>query len=90
MTVPTGGDKGKDMIVVVSKCVEKYKAKNNGPPEQLIIFMLAVPGNQVNLVQENFCRRLEETVREAHPGSNMRLTCVMVNLRNSERFFSAG
>ena len=45
--------------------------------------MLAVPGDQVNLVQENFCRRLEETV-----GLNMRLTCIMVGLRNKERFFS--
>ena len=90
VNVPTGGDKYKYMLTVASKCVEAYATRNKCPPKELIVFMLAVPGDQVNLVQENFCRRLEETVRETHAGSNMRLTCVMVNLRNSERFFSAG
>ena len=90
VNVPAGGDKYKCMLTVASKCVDAYTTKNKCTPKELIVFMLAVPGDQANLVQENFCRRLEETVREAHPDSNMRLTCVMVNLRNSARFFSAG
>ena len=40
--------------------------------------MLAVPGDPVNLLQKNFAKVLEEKAN-----SHMKLTVVMVDLRNS-------
>ena len=47
--------------------------------------MLAVPGDPVNLLQKNFAKVLEEKAN-----SHMKLTVVMVDLRNSQRFFTVG
>jgi len=51
VTVASGGDKFKYMLTVVSKCIEGYATRNKVPPKELILFMLAVPGDQVNLIQ---------------------------------------
>ena len=76
------GDKYKYMVEIGVKVVEGYAARNKTPPKELIIFMLAVPGDQVNLLQDNFAKVLEEKVNTSY-NSSMRLTVVMVNLRNS-------
>ena len=52
--------------------------------------MLAVPKDQVNLIQEYFAKRIEKLVKDQQKESNMKLTVVMINLRNSERFFTLG
>ena len=76
------GDKYKYMVQVAAKIVDGYAARKKNPPKELIIFMHAVPGDQVNLLQENFAKVLEEKVNSTY-SSHMKLTVVMVNLRNS-------
>lgn len=49
--------------------------------------MNATPGDQVGQYQELFCKTLVARVNRAYQ-TNMKLCAVMVNLRNSERFFS--
>jgi aubergine-like protein len=49
--------------------------------------MNSSPGDQINLYQEHFAKVLIEKVNTTYQ-ANMRLTVVMVNLRNSERFFN--
>ena len=49
--------------------------------------MLAVPGDQVKLVIDNFAKKLESKVNENF-NCQMKVTVIMVNLRNSERFFT--
>ena len=51
--------------------------------------MLAVPGDQVNLVVDNFAKKLENNVNASF-NCQMKVTVIMVNLRNSERFFTLG
>lgn len=58
--------KFKEMLSVATECVKGYAARNKRPPEELIIFMLAVPGDQVNLLQENFCKPLEDDVNKSY------------------------
>jgi hypothetical protein len=58
-TTTCGSNKFTDMMGVATRCIEGYSKRNKGPPNELIIFMLAVPGDQVNLIQDNFCKPLE-------------------------------
>lgn len=41
------------MLKVAADCVAAYNTRNKGAPNEVIIFMNAVPGDQVNLIQEN-------------------------------------
>ena len=45
------------------------------------------PKDQINLYQQFFCSKLVNTVKE-NMHYDIRLTVVMVNLRNDERFFA--
>lgn len=76
-------DKYKSMLKVASECVKGYANRNKTPPKELIVFMLAVPGDQVNLVQDNFAKKLEQTVASTYNNFEMKVTVIMVNLRNS-------
>jgi aubergine len=77
------------MVTVVLKCLEGYVVRNKGVPSEMIVFMNCSPADQVNLYQQNFSRPIQEHIQKAHGGS-IRLTVLMVTLRNDERFFCMG
>ena len=79
-----GGGEGKfnDLLYVSEKCIEGYVGRNKSPPAELIIFMNATPGDQINQFQELFCKSLVAKVNRSYQ-TNMKLCAVMVNLRNS-------
>ena len=89
-TTKTGdGDKKFNaMLEVTLKCVEGYVARNKSPPSEMIIFLNASPGDQINLYQENYSKKLQENIQKTYNHS-VKLNVIMVNLRNSERFFTA-
>jgi len=82
-----GDRKFNAMLEVTLKCVEGYVARNKSPPKELIIFFNASPGDQINLYQENYSKKLQENFQKTY-SIEVRLTVIMVNLRNSERFFT--
>lgn len=84
-----GDRKFNAMQEVTLKVVEGYATRNKAPPKEMIIFLNASPGDQINLYQENYCRKLQENIKKAYNNHEVQLTVVMVNLRNSERFFTA-
>jgi aubergine len=83
-----GDRKFNAMLEVTLKCIEGYVSRNKSPPSEMIIFFNASPGDQINLYQENYCKKLQENVQKTYNHA-IRLTVAMVNLRNSERFFTA-
>ena len=71
-------NKYQHMLKVAADCVEAYNVRNKGIPKEVIIFMNAVPADQVNLIQENMAEKLKELYK-----GQVSLTIIMVNLRNS-------
>lgn len=90
-TVNTSLDKGNQkyqyMLNVTSSCIDAYVKRNKSAPKELIIFMNTSPGDQISLYQENFSAKLTEIIQKTY-NTTVALTVVMVNLRNSERFFT--
>ena len=84
--VSNKADKFRDMLVVTNKCISGYVVRNKSPPSELIVFMNAVPADQICQYQRLYCDRLIEEVREAY-NTTIRLAVVMVNLKVNERFF---
>lgn len=79
--------KYQSMLEVTMKCVSAYTSRNKDTPKELIVFMNTSPGDQINLYQENYSQKLKERVKSTF-NKEVDLTVVMVNLRNSERFFT--
>lgn len=74
------------MLGVAGDVVKGYAHRNKTPPKEMIIFMNGSPGDQINMIQSHFCQPLIEQIRSQY-NAEVDLTAVMVNLRNSERFF---
>lgn len=74
------------MLVVATKCVQGYIDRNKSSPSKVIIFLNGSPGDQISLFQEHFAKPLLNHLAQGN--SQIQLAVIMVNLRNSERFFS--
>eukprot|EP00178_Gracilaria_changii_P004779 TRINITY_DN1779_c0_g1_i2.p1 TRINITY_DN1779_c0_g1~~TRINITY_DN1779_c0_g1_i2.p1 ORF type:complete len:256 (-),score=40.38 TRINITY_DN1779_c0_g1_i2:34-801(-) len=88
-TINSDSDKKfQNMVYVTLKSVEGYVTRNKNPPSELVIFLNGSPGDQINLIQENYCKKVQEQIQQTY-NHNIKLTCALVNLRNTERFFTA-
>ena len=87
VTVKDSANKYLDMLAVATKCHEGYFKRLKRSADELIIFINAVPADQVKPINELFCQILRDQMKSAY-NKETKLTVIMVNLRNSERFFS--
>lgn len=74
------------MTTVVLNCLQAYTHKNRETPREMVIFMNSCSNDQINLYQDNFSTVLRNRIKDIYDRS-VKLTVVMVNLKNSERFF---
>ena len=51
------------LLEVATSCIKGYAKRNKAPPKELIVFMLAVPQDQINLIQEDFAKKIEKYVK---------------------------
>ena len=77
------------MINTAVSCIQGYATRNKAPPKTIVVFMLTVPEPQVNLIQENFALPLEKYVSDSYK-TDINIVVIMINLKNSERFFTVG
>ena len=83
-------DKFREMVSLILGSLKAYNSRNGALPKETIYFLNACAGSQLSIYDELLFRPLMERVREVygsqHP-ENMGVTFVMINLKNSERFF---
>ena len=87
--VDDNSEKFSKMVQITLKCIEDYKQRNKVPPKELIVFVNAVPADQVKMLQDNYAEVLKDKLPRAYE-RDVRIVVVMVNLRNTERFFTVG
>lgn len=77
------------MVTVTLNCIQSYCTRNKGVPKKVIIFMNSCTGDQVSLYRSLYVDALNNKMAEIYRNTDVKLTVVMVNLKNSERFFKA-
>lgn len=77
------------MVAATLSCIQSYCTRNKGVPKEIIIFMNSCTGDQVTLYKTLYIDALNSKMSEIYRSTEVKLTVVMVNLKNSERFFKS-
>ena len=80
-------DKFKMMKMLALDCIKGYNDRNDAPPKELLIFFNSCTSDQVITYHEQFFIPLLNELNEIFPRIQLGITGVMVNIKNSERFF---
>lgn len=79
--------KFKAMLELTTLAITAYEERNGSPPAEIVVLMNSCTGDQVNLYQEQYAQPLVGRLEGKLPHV-VRLCMVMVNTKNSERFFT--
>lgn len=83
---PRPEDKFKAMKELTLACIAAYADRNRSPPREVVVFLNSCTGDQVSIYQDLCFKRLMPELQEIYKRS-LSVTAVMVNVKNSERFF---
>ena len=83
-------NKFNEMVGLVLGSLKAYMTRNSSLPKEVIYFLNACASSQLPIYSERLFQPLMQRVQEiygSHHPENMGVSFVMINLKNSERFF---